>query len=495
MKMESEFSETRMRNDLMVYAPRSNPTIVALVAVGLLGATSSSFASPKSDLKAFGKRLQTDVALYTENNPDFRREDRCGLKAYFGGADGNIVIAVSPRQKTLKPGDKIISVNDATEDSLAVRLSKIAKNAIVDLQIIRDGQKLLVSAQCTDIKIYYSTVDQLFEKMAKGQPDQCITAVRRAGQITGYRYLLHHIEQHCLYASKYRNSYWVNNQYPTILYQSYIHAIDEQALIGIYDDSQFDAYWSIVLSAMTELSNRGFSHLATDLKRHYESKKLNSVSAATRPSEPRPTYARTASGTCFVVSTDGRLITNYHVIDGAETVTVELSDGRKFETSIEATSPSTDLAVLRVKARDLAYLPLSAIRSASVGMEVFTMGFPVTSLLGSEPKFTDGTISALSGLAGESSLMQISVPIQPGNSGGPLVTDSGAVVGIVTSTAAVGNFIQQSGTLPQNVNWAVKADYARMLFDVPDSKMGPTDRQQAISDTRLALCRVHVELR
>jgi S1-C subfamily serine protease len=74
-------------------------------------------------------------------------------------------------------------------------------------------------------------------------------------------------------------------------------------------------------------------------------------------------------------------------------------------------------------------------------------------------------VSALSGIQDDASYFQMSVPILPGNSGGPVVNMHGEVVGIVTSTAVVEAFYALSGSLPQNVNWAPKSDYVRLMFD------------------------------
>ena len=85
-------------------------------------------------------------------------------------------------------------------------------------------------------------------------------------------------------------------------------------------------------------------------------------------------------------------------------------------------------------------------------------------ILGKEVKYTDGSISSLSGLQGDATFFQINVPIQPGNSGGPLVNADGDVVGVVTATAAVEAFYKSVGAMPQNVNWAVKGAYASLLL-------------------------------
>ena len=86
--------------------------------------------------------------------------------------------------------------------------------------------------------------------------------------------------------------------------------------------------------------------------------------------------------------------------------------------------------------------------------------------------------------------MQISVPIQPGNSGGPVVNQLGEVVGVVTSTAAIEALLSVTGTLPQNVNWAIKADHARPMFNVQTVKSAPASRDDVIKKLRRAICMV-----
>ncbi len=129
-------------------------------------------------------------------------------------------------------------------------------------------------------------------------------------------------------------------------------------------------------------------------------------------------------------------------------------------------------------------------RSVRVGDSVFTIGFPAMNLLGEEAKFTDGSVSALSGPEGESSLMQITVPVQPGNSGGPLLNIEGHVVGVVTSSAAVSTFLKATGALPQNVNWAVKSEYAVPLIEEPPLQPKARDRREAVDRAVAATCRI-----
>jgi len=107
---------------------------------------------------------------------------------------------------------------------------------------------------------------------------------------------------------------------------------------------------------------------------------------------------------------------------------------------------------------------MSAENSLRVGQKVFTMGFPVPDVLGYEAKYSEGAISSLSGIKGVVSLIQMTVPIEPDNSGRPVSDESGHVLGVVTPTAAVQSFLKHTGTLPQNINWAVKREYLHPLL-------------------------------
>jgi len=197
-----------------------------------------------------------------------------------------------------------------------------------------------------------------------------------------------------------------------------------------------------------------------------------SAGGSARSPDPQPETPRppgfTGLGTGFFVSADGLVLTAHHVVDKAKVIKINLSDGSIALARVKEVDPPNDLALLTIEKETPAHLSLAGPRSARLGQKVFTIGFPAPDILGQEPKYTDGTISSLSGLEGTKSLLQISVPVQPGNSGGPLVNENGEVVGIITSTVGIGFFLAQTGSLPQNVNWAIKSEYAKRLFDQPD---------------------------
>ena len=194
-------------------------------------------------------------------------------------------------------------------------------------------------------------------------------------------------------------------------------------------------------------------------------------------------------GTGFGVSLSGKVVTAFHVVDGATQILLRFAEESQWRPArIEASSRANDLAVLNCDGTIESVLPIEEDREPEIGDPVFTIGFPAAGVLGVEPKYTEGTISSLSGLGGERSLMQISVPIQPGNSGGPLVTKSGAVIGVITSTAAVEQFLAATGSLPQNVNWAVKASLLRPLIEGNSNAAERVGERDLIKRVRRAVC-------
>src|SRR3989338_2540671 len=167
-----------------------------------------------------------------------------------------------------------------------------------------------------------------------------------------------------------------------------------------------------------------------------------------------------ATGTGFIISEDGYLLTNFHVVEGSDKITVKLLSGAFVNVKIVMLDKANDLALLKIQSNDkFKPLPISASSGSLVGEEVMTYGFPLIQLQGQAPKATFGRINAFSGIQDDIRFLQIDVPIQPGNSGGPLITTHGKVIGITTATLSGLKTLKESGALPQNVNYAVKMDY------------------------------------
>jgi S1-C subfamily serine protease len=129
---------------------------------------------------------------------------------------------------------------------------------------------------------------------------------------------------------------------------------------------------------------------------------------------------------------------------------------------------ANDLALLKAAGK-FASVPIAASRTVKLGGTVATVGFPNIGMQGFSPKLAKGEIASLSGAADDPRYFQISVPVQPGNSGGALVNARGNVVGIVAAKLDASVALAASGSLPENVNYAVKSSLLlSFLESVPD---------------------------
>lgn len=165
------------------------------------------------------------------------------------------------------------------------------------------------------------------------------------------------------------------------------------------------------------------------------------------------------------VCESGLIVTACHVIEGGKEITVYFGKGRVYKAEIVETDAANDIALLRLPTDAIIPPGLSfATAPVELGQRVFTVGFPQADLQGIEPKLNDGTVSSVKGMQDDPRHVQISVPIQPGNSGGPLLNMRGEVVGVVFSGLNALAVAVKSGHVPQNVNYAVKSDYVRTLL-------------------------------
>jgi len=168
-------------------------------------------------------------------------------------------------------------------------------------------------------------------------------------------------------------------------------------------------------------------------------------------------------GTGFFVSSDGYILTNEHVVRNASKFQIILR-GKKYSAKIIKSDRANDIALIKIDGSKLPFLTLGDTGNAKLGSNVFTVGFPNIDLQGKSPKLTKGAVNSLKGIRDDSRYFQVSIPIQPGNSGGPLVSENGKVIGIVTSKLSDLFALKKTGSLPQNVNYAIKIEYAKILL-------------------------------
>ena len=167
------------------------------------------------------------------------------------------------------------------------------------------------------------------------------------------------------------------------------------------------------------------------------------------------------TGTGFAIG-NGFIVTNNHVVCEAKTISIKGINGdmnKDYTVEVVATDKINDLAIIKVNnpnASGFGTIPYAVQqRMADVGEDVFVLGYPLTQALGNEIKLTNGIISSRTGYLGNISTYQISAPVQPGNSGGPMFDNKGNVIGIVVAGVPGAD----------NVGYAIKTSYLQILIE------------------------------
>ena len=190
-------------------------------------------------------------------------------------------------------------------------------------------------------------------------------------------------------------------------------------------------------------------------------------------------------GTGFAISSNGYIVTDYHVVNNADSVYVENTDGKSFKTKTVWLDPTTDVAILEIidsSFTKLAALPYNIKKSESdIGENVFTLGYPRDAMV-----FGAGYLTASTGVTNakttDSTTYQVSIPVNPGNSGGPLIDSKGNVIGIINAKE----------THVEGANFAIKSGYLlKTLQDIPvDSLKRPLRLNSNSKNTLASLSKV-----
>lgn len=168
------------------------------------------------------------------------------------------------------------------------------------------------------------------------------------------------------------------------------------------------------------------------------------------------------SGTGFYITTQGHLLTNNHVVDGCAEVRIPASSS---VAKVVVTDSVNDLAILQDGGKNKSYLTFNGSKSPSQGEEVYVFGYPLDGYLPSSGVVSNGILSALAGPGNNSSWIQISAPVQPGNSGGPVLNKVGNVIGVVVAKANALRLAKVTGDIPQNINFAVSERTVKSFLD------------------------------
>ena len=199
------------------------------------------------------------------------------------------------------------------------------------------------------------------------------------------------------------------------------------------------------------------------------------VSAAPTP----PAAPKSGSGSAFRIA-NGQFVTNHHVVDGCNLLKVAGSPGGR----VVASDAIRDLAVVSL-ANDNG--PIASIRTTRIQLNesITAAGFPLEGAF-SGIAITNGTISRLSGLRGDTGEVQISAPVQPGNSGGPMLDTAGNVIGVVTSKLNALKVAGALGDIPQNVNFAINSSSLRAFLDAKNVNYREVGSEPELTGVQIA---------
>jgi S1-C subfamily serine protease len=193
-----------------------------------------------------------------------------------------------------------------------------------------------------------------------------------------------------------------------------------------------------------------------------------------------------STASAFFVNEDGLLLTNNHAVAGCDSVTVRTNDGENLRARVRAVDAANDLALLAVEYRPRGTVPLRLAPPIRAGETVVAVGFPLEGVLSSEAKVTSGAVNSLAGIHNDSRLFQVSAPVQPGNSGGPLLDVFGNIIGVVVARLDAIELLRQTGELPENVNFAIKSSVAQTFLEANDVRVSTHTSSSRRDQTEIA---------
>ena len=209
-------------------------------------------------------------------------------------------------------------------------------------------------------------------------------------------------------------------------------------------------------------------------------------SAVLKKAVPAKPAVRTVStGSGIVITPSGLILTNEHVIRQCDSIQVVLDSTRTLKAALRAADAARDLALLAAEESFPLAAPVRKDAAPRLGEPVAVIGYPLVNVLSAQPNVSFGHINSTVGVKGNPAQMQIDVPIQRGNSGGPVLDAAGNVIGIVVSKLDALKLAKSTGDLPQNINFAIRGDVVRSFLEAQHVDFTTSSASSKLENTEI----------
>ena len=241
----------------------------------------------------------------------------------------------------------------------------------------------------------------------------------------------------------------------------YSSTVKDSTTSGVVNDE--NAFYNSYVNASKKFFDKAFLAKGSDMVSYSENVEATLFSSGNGEADEKLELVSTGSG--FFVNNQGQIVTNKHVISECLSISVSV-DGKEKLAKILHSDENIDIAILDTGISKADYIKIQpSNEKVRLGEEIIAIGFPLHGVLSSDPSLTTGNVSSLSGLENDQNNIQISSPIQPGNSGGPLLNNKGYLVGVVQSKLNTLRLAQYTGDIAQNVNFAVNTSALIQVLD------------------------------
>ncbi|WP_243357688.1 S1C family serine protease [Fundidesulfovibrio terrae] len=367
-----------------------------------------------------------------------------------------LILGSSAFAKETTPFRKWTYLKDKTEDGMEfvrVHANSESQEAPGGMLVYRDADK------CSEpVIVFIATTKK------KGQPTENLQGMIR-------------VDEKPVHQFKYKVSFPENNGLAVV------NTAEPENAQGLFDEMRQGA------NLRVKLSVHGADYIMRiPLAGYVEaSAKQTEVCSALPASGKKPSQAEGGKdkpkekqggfGTGFFVNNDGYLITNFHVVNAGRKYQCEYQNN-KYDAKLIKTDPVNDLALLKVDFAPKTFLNFRGAKTVKPGEEVVAIGFPYYGMVSTHPNITTGNVSSAVGLGDDSRLLQTTAPVQPGNSGGPLLDSTGNVVGVVVSKLDAMAVLKATGDVPQNINFAIRTPIVKSFLEINEISFTTDDSAQ-----------------